>query len=136
MLNKIWCIFLALLLCTSCGNDITNEDNDKEVSNVLTWGIYSLPLQEEELKEQLRIDIEKQIQKEKNENIRLMKLAEEEDKRRLESEKKIIEKHILADKKREEQELIEMKNTIELQEQKLLLELEEQAKADAHKYTQ
>ena len=78
----------------------------------------------------------KQIQKEKNENIRLMKLAEEEDKRRLESEKKIIEKHILADKKREEQELIEMKNTIELQEQKLLLELEEQAKADAHKYTQ
>lgn len=127
MLNKIIYSLLLILLISSCWKWDNSEIKEIEVNNILTWWIYFAELNEEEIKTQLQIDLEKINSDKIREDKRIDELVSKENAEKKLKEEKELETHILEDKKREEVELLQIKRQIELDQKKELEELEKKA---------
>ena len=127
MLNKIIYSLLLILLISSCWKWDNSENKEIEVNNILTWWIYFAELNEEEIKTQLQIDLEKINSDKIREDKRIDELVSKENAEKKLKEEKELETHILEDKKREEVELLQIKRQIKLEQKKELEELEKKA---------
>lgn len=127
MLNKIIYSLLLILLISSCWKWDNSEIKEIEVNNILTWWIYFAELNEEEIKTQLQIDLEKINSDKIREDKRIDELVSKENAEKKLKEEKELETHILEDKKREEVELLQIKRQIKLEQKKELEELEKKA---------
>jgi hypothetical protein len=127
MLYKVIYSLFFILLISSCWKWDNSEITEIEINKILTWWIYSIELNEEEIKTQLQIDLEKITSDQIKEDKRIDDIVNKEIADKKLKEKKELEKYILADKKREELELLEIKMQVELTQERKIQELEKRA---------
>lgn len=130
MLYKIICSLFLILLISSCWEWDNSTMEDMPMQKTLTGWIYSIELNDEEIKTQLQIDLAKIKSDEMKENKRIDDIVNKELADKKLKEDLELQKHILEDEKREAAELLKIEKEVELIKKKEMKFLEDQMKKD------